>query len=92
MEPPKHPSQPLYKDSQGVIRFKQNKIVEYLKNESQLRGMGLNHLVIIDFPKEDWDQFYQLIGYSVSGYGELSMVSEEAKDEADKVAHTLLED
>jgi hypothetical protein len=29
------------------------------------------------FDREDWEQFAQLIGYSLDGFGELSYVSQE---------------
>jgi hypothetical protein len=70
-----NPIQPLAKDNQGVLRFKKNAIVEYLLDNG---GMDLNHLAGLDFSKDDRQQFAQLIGYSLSGYGELSYVDDEA--------------
>jgi hypothetical protein len=61
---PKHPIQPLVEDYHGVVRFKQNTIVNYLLKNG---GLDLNKLAMVEFPKEDWDQFHQLIGYSHSG-------------------------
>jgi hypothetical protein len=65
----KHPIQPLEKDSAGVTRFKQNAIVRYLIDNGSI---GLNDLARVNFPQEDREQFAQLIGYSLSGYGDLS--------------------
>ena len=82
--------QPIVKDDRGVVRFQVNSIVRTLLDESQERGFGLNNLVARYFSQADWEQFYQLIGYSLSGYHELSMVSDEfalaATREAQKVA------
>ena len=33
--------------------------------------MGLNELAQIPFSADDMEQFYQLIGYTVDGYGEI---------------------
>jgi hypothetical protein len=70
----RHPIQPLVKDQHGVVRFKQNTIVNFLAKER------LNELAAMDFPKEDWDQFYQLIGYSHGGIPE---INEEIWESAD---------
>ena len=50
-----------------------------------------NH--IVEFPRfqpEDWEQLAQLIGYSVSGFGDLSYVSNGARDEADAKVEQLV--
>ncbi len=70
----KHPTQPLYIDEHKVIRFKPNKIVEFLRKTS---SYSLNHLASLDFSQEDWEQFAQLTGYSLSGFAELHYVSDE---------------
>ena len=62
----KHPLQPLV-IVKGVLRFKENKIVSKLLEFASQHGCGLNELVCMEFPKEDWQQFNQLIGYSHSG-------------------------
>lgn len=67
------PIQPLAKDEHGVMRFKPNTIVRYLLGHG---GLNLNDLTRVGhFPDEDWEQFAQLIGYSLSGFSELSYVS-----------------
>ena len=71
-----HPIQPLAEDENGVMRFKANRMVRHLLDWAQPRGMGLNEMAAMDFPGEDWEQFAQLIGYSLSGYGDLSYVSD----------------
>lgn len=73
----KNPIQPLANDAQGTLRFKKNAIVDYLLEWSKKRGMGLNELAAMDFTQDDREQFWQLIGYSLSGYSELSFVSDD---------------
>jgi hypothetical protein len=70
-----NPIQPLAKDDEGVLRFKKNAIVEYLLDNG---GIDLNRLAMLDFSKDDRQQFAQLIGYSLSGYSELSYVDDDA--------------
>ena len=69
-----HPIQPLYKDAQGVVRFKANHIVCHLLD---FGGIDMNKLALMDFPREDREQFAQLIGYSHTGFGELPYTSDE---------------
>ena len=72
----KHPIQPLI-DVQGVIRFKANAIVEHLLDTHP--ACDMNTLATMTFSDDDRRQFAQLIGYSLSGYGELrSYVDDEA--------------
>jgi len=71
----KHPMQPLYFDDYGTIRFKKNEIVEFLLDNGEF---DMNKLAHIEFSDEDREQFAQLIGYSVGGFGELSYVSDDA--------------
>jgi hypothetical protein len=68
-----HPVQPVIQDEHGVHRFKKNTIVEFLLDKG---GYDLNKLAMMGFSDEDWEQFAQLIGYSVSGAGDLSYVSD----------------
>lgn len=82
---PKHPLQPLEKDPYGVVRFKINTIVRHL-----CTVYGMNELARLEFPREDWEQFAQLLGYSVSGWGDLSYVSKERRAEADALAAQLV--
>jgi len=78
----KHPIQPISKDTHGVYRFKSNSIVRFLLDEGPF---DLNQLAIKDFSQEDREQFAQLIGYSLSGFGELSYVSDESYETAEKM-------
>ena len=74
-----HPLQPLSQDEQGTIRFKENKIVTYCLDHSDV---DMNDIAMLDFSIEDRMQFAQLIGYSHSGYGELGYVSDDSYDTA----------
>lgn len=58
------PIQPVELDKGGVVRFRGNAVVQYLLDNG---GLTLNDLASVNFPKEDRDQFHQLINYSVSG-------------------------
>lgn len=69
-----HPIQPLEFDGHGVLRFKSNAIVRHLLDHG---GINMNDLAMLEFSREDREQFAQLIGYSHSGSGELGYVSDE---------------
>ncbi len=84
-----HPMQPVERDRHGVIRFKRNAIVRFLVDWARERGMTLNELAVMDFPDADFEQLAQLLGYSVSGWGDLSYVSHEAIARADAMASAL---
>lgn len=75
----KHPIQPLEIDDHGVIRFKQNKIIGYLFESGKL---SLNDIACMPFDQNDREQLWQLLGYSLSGYGDLSFVSDETYNAA----------
>ena len=81
----RHPIQPLENDDRGVLRFKDNKIVRHLLDHG---GIDLNDIARLDFPQEDREQFAQLIGYSLSGFSELSYASDETYETASKMADT----
>jgi hypothetical protein len=73
----KHPIQPLYETESGVIRFFQNKIVCDLLDFATERGFGLNEMACRDYSQDDRIQLAQLIGYSLSGFGDLSYVDDQ---------------
>jgi len=72
----KNPIQPLLKDEQGPVRFKANAIVRHLLDTHQSSDM--NTLARMYFTDDDRQQFAQLLGYSLRGYGELSYVSDDS--------------
>jgi hypothetical protein len=75
----KNPIQPTVKDEHGRVRFKENKIVSFLLDNG---GLDMNKLAVLDFTVDDREQFAQLIGYSLDGYGMLSYVTDETYDNA----------
>jgi hypothetical protein len=81
----KLPLQPISVDEHGVLRFRENTVVRYLLDHG---GLDMNHLAEEDFPQEDREQFAQLIGYSLGGFGELSYVREETYAAARVMAAT----
>jgi hypothetical protein len=69
------PMQPLING-----RFKENKIVSYcLENKTDM-----NDIAMQSFTDSDREQFAQLIGYSLGGYGDLSYVSDDSYDRAEE--------
>lgn len=79
----KHPMQPLYADKEGIVRFKSNKIIQYLMEQGRIGAkFNLNTIPLGVFPQEDVEQFFQLQGYSLCGYEELSFISDESVEEA----------
>ena len=81
-----NPMQPLIIDEKNIVRFKANKIVSYLLDNS---GITLNDLAAMPFSQEDREQFAQLIGYSIKGYFELSYVSDKSCNRAVKLMDEL---
>jgi len=65
------------------MRFRSNAIVQFLLDEGPF---DMNDLALKNFPAEDREQFAQLIGYSLSGFGELGYVSDETYSTAERMA------
>lgn len=84
-----HPMQQIVRTDSGTIRFRENKIVRFLLDAGSI---DLNQLAAMGgvFSQEDWMQLAQLIGYSVSGYGDLSYASRKSVQEADILAEELI--
>jgi hypothetical protein len=74
----KFPIQPIRTDRDGVVRFVPNKIVLFLLATGTYNLNKLADLRV--FEPDDWEQFAQLIGYSVDGWSELSYVTAEARE------------
>lgn len=72
--------QPIEIDNHGVARFKANRIVCFLLDSGPF---DMNILARMNFSDEDRQQFAQLIGYSVSGFGDLSYADPKAVSKAD---------
>lgn len=92
---PPHPIQPLLPPGEkgtrdGGPRFKGNGIVRFLLSACESHGVGLNEISADKnaFSQEDREQFAQLIGYSLGGFGELSYVRDETYDTAERMWQT----
>jgi hypothetical protein len=83
--------QPIVWDDNGVIRFQDNKIIKMLADAGVL---DLNYIagqcIEKRIPHVDQMQFWQLLGYSVSGFGSLSFVTKEMVLAADTAAGQLI--
>jgi hypothetical protein len=80
LEDCKHPDQPIGLDSYGFVRFKANAIVRWLIDEAgRGRVRNLNDIAAHEpeFSVEDKTQFWQLLGYSVSGIGDMDFIDRE---------------
>ena len=75
----RHPVQPLILDKNGTVRFKKNRMVEFLLDAGPF---DMNTLAAMEFSDEDREQFAQLIGYSLSGFADLIYVSDETYERA----------
>lgn len=88
-----HPHQPIGWDDRGIIRFKENAIVSALLEVASQHGLDLNQIAIGvargRFRVEDQIQLAELIGYSVSGWGDLSYVPRDMVRRADAKAERI---
>jgi hypothetical protein len=86
----RYPLQPIGIDDYGTVRFRANGIVRFLLDAGPF---DMNQIAVLPgITNEEREQFAQLIGYSVSGFNELSYVSDEACDEANRAAEAALEE
>lgn len=83
----KNPIQPLYWAEDGLIRFKQNKIIRDLLDFATEKGFGLNEIACGEYTADDHAQLAQLIGYSLYGFGELSYVDNHTFEAARAMCH-----
>jgi len=101
----REPMQPFEMDTErdtegrGRVRFRANAVVRRLLDQSSARSrapFGLSELASVDnelrFRQADWEEFYQLIGYSLFGYHELSCISDDAALLATKAAQKAFPD
>lgn len=89
------PMRPIALDQDGRPRFQENVVVRRLFDRASEHGYNMNHLrseADLHSAQADWEEFLQLIGYSTSGYGELSIVSAASVIAADTAADELLKD
>jgi hypothetical protein len=87
----KHPIQPLVTDPHGTVRFQENKIVRWMleRGKAGVR-FDLNDIATGDFSDDDLMQLAMLIGYSVSGFGDLSYADPEVVAACDLAADRLV--
>ncbi len=88
------PLQPLAFDDQGVIRFEANPLVRFLLDEASAgRHCDLNRLAWFAqsqaVPARHQEQLAMLIGYSLSGFSELSYVRDVTYEKAEAMAKRL---
>ena len=88
----RQPMQPVVKAANGTIRFKQNQIISDMLELCQKHGLGLNEIAMRDYEKDDRSQLMQLIGYSVSGYGDLSCSRAKHVMRADEKAESMIDE
>ena len=84
----RQPMQRIVRDSEGTPRFHPNQIVRYLWGEA---GVSWDELAKMPFSTEDWNQFAQLLGYSVCGFGDLAYADPKVVAKADAIAEKLTE-
>lgn len=86
-----HPMQPLVVDSKGTVRFKKNQIVTDLLN--RITTATENHITkkVIEgeYSRDDYNQLMQLVGYSVSGYGDLDLIDPNVAARASEIAEGM---
>ncbi len=82
----KHPIQPIYLDKHGTARFQKNAIIDWLFETGKL---DLNELMRHDFSADDRMQIAMLLGYSVSGFGDLSYASKAVVAHADQIVDEM---
>jgi hypothetical protein len=81
------PIQPLYRDINGTIRFRENAIVRHMLD---MGFIDMNRIACLtNISQEDREQFAQLIGYSLGGFGELPYVSDETYGAAERMADNI---
>ena len=88
---PVFPMQPIYLDENKVARFKRNAIIDRLFQERLFDLNSIGYAVATRaVPIEDAEQFWQQLGYSVSGYGDLSFVRPSTRAEASRQVDLLM--
>jgi len=70
-----------------VLRFRKNALVTHLLDHG---GLTMNDLAVLpNISRADREQFAQLIGYSVSGFGDLPYVRKKTLRKADRRAEAV---
>lgn len=86
------PIQPIGLDEHGVLRFKKNAIVADLVDSSNLNDIS-RKVKQGQYSNQDYVHLMQLVGYSVSGFGDLSSVQKypEVLKEVDSRADAFIQ-
>jgi len=79
--------QPLVLDDDGVIRFRENRLIRLLLEAGPF---DLNQIALMAFSDQERQQLAQLIGYSVSGYGDLSYAEGDPTARADRAVDIFI--
>lgn len=75
------PVQPVFREMDGRLRFTANEFVRWMFDEGKRRGVyTMESLAILGYPDDHFAQFLQLIGYTVSGFEEHSLVNEHSRE------------
>lgn len=88
MKRKQQPLQPIVIDEDGVVRFQANALVEHLVDCYDLHYLAKS-AVGQAASRADWEQLYQLIGYSVSGFGGLQKVRRKTVERVDAKADRM---
>ncbi|MNW03269.1 hypothetical protein D3C71_1991770 [compost metagenome] len=86
----RQPMQPVVMADDQTVRFKRNQIICDMQELCAKHGLDLNEIACRDYSKDDRSQLMQLIGYSVSGYGNLSCSRAKHVMRADEKADKIL--
>lgn len=90
----RQPMQPVEVAADQVVRFKKNQIICDMQALCAKHGLDLNDIAGREYSKDDRSQLMQLIGYSVSGYGNLDCSRAKhvmrADEEADALSNAVL--
>lgn len=84
------PMQPILVAADGIVRFKENRIVKQLLEAAQWVGYDLNAIALGAFTDDERMQLAQMMGHSVSEYGGLPFVSTASRDRADAIAAAVI--
>lgn len=85
------PMQPIAWDGKGVIRFQDNKVITMLLEAGVLNLNSIaGQCIEKKIPRADQMQFWQMLGYSVSGFGDLSFATKEMVAAADEIAAQMV--
>lgn len=82
----KYKNQPLIRDFNNCIRFNENRIISKLVEIARRHGYDLSEIAKEThsgkFSQGEVEQLLQLIGYSVSGFCDLELVTKTSKAKA----------